>query len=257
MMSDGATHFRIETAVLQIKALHVPHNISLLYCPWINWALERLVKELLMVFRAVLFKLQQQRDHWPSIVTLVQSALSNSPSPHWCDRAPITIINRRSMSTPINTILRGDKPKPLTLVELQSKKVLNNHKLMEDMNALHLGVYAALVNHCEWVHHNTLKVKPINFEKDDYVLMARNGLAVGEKQCLQWRGSRHVVKAFSGYVFLTEDLWAGILQDVRGTRLKFNKDSRLNTWAILSHVLASEMGMPVARPLRLVKDKDS
>lgn len=44
------------------------------------------------------------------------------------------------------------------------------------------------------------------------------------------------------------------LQIVLGTRLKFYTDNTSDTTAILSHVLASETGMPVLRPLQLVED---
>lgn len=72
--------------------------------------------------------------------------------------------------------------------------------------------------------------------------------------CLRWRGPRRVTKALNDYTFQVEDLRNGVLSIAHGTRLKFYHDPSLDTTAIMSHVLSSETGMPVARLLRLVEE---
>ena len=47
-----------------------------------------------------------------------------------------------------------------------------------------------------------------------------------------------------------------MVEAVHGTRLKFYRDSSLNTTTIMSHVLSSETGMPVARLMRLVDTEE-
>ncbi len=77
--------------------------------------------------------------------------------------------------------------------------------------------------------------------------MAREDFSEGEKLALRWRGPRRVIKANSDFVFQVEYLRNGALEEVHASRLKFYSDSSLNKKAILSHVISSETGMPVAR----------
>jgi transposase InsO family protein len=60
LMSDWPTHFKNETLRLVSKGLKVPHHFTLTYCPWSNGAVERLGKELLKTFRAVVSELQMR-----------------------------------------------------------------------------------------------------------------------------------------------------------------------------------------------------
>ena len=64
-----------------------------------------------------------------------------------------------------------------------------------------------------------------------------------------------MIKALSDYVYRVEDLRTGNYDDIHAARLKFYRDSDLDAEAIMSHVLSSETGMPVARLLRLL-DQD-
>ncbi len=96
---------------------------------------------------------------------------------------------------------------------------------------------------------------PANFTEGDFVLVAREDMSAGEKLALRWRGPRRVLKALSDHVFLVEDLRNGAVEEVHACRLKFYSDPSLNTRAIMSHVLASETGMPVARLMGLVEDE--
>lgn len=90
----------------------------------------------------------------------------------------------------------------------------------------------------------------------DYVLVAPNEFPVGEKLSLRWRGTRRIVKAISEYVFQIEDLRNRQLEDVHGTRLKYFRDSALDTEANMDHAIASETGMSVQRLMRLVDTEE-
>lgn len=90
------------------------------------------------------------------------------------------------------------------------------------------------------------------FSEEDFVLVARENFAAGEKVALLWRGLRRVVKAQSEYVFRVEELRNGVIEEAHCSRLKFYHDSSLDQKAIMPNVIASETGMPVQRLLRLV-----
>lgn len=93
------------------------------------------------------------------------------------------------------------------------------------------------------------------FSEGDYVLVTREHFYESEKLCMRWWGPRRVTKCLSDYVFQVEDLRNGNIETVPGTRLKFYADDSLDLKAILSHVLASETGMPVSRLLSLVEQE--
>lgn len=60
------------------------------------------------------------------------------------------------------------------------------------------------------------------------------------------------MKALREYVLRVKDVRNGKLDDVHGMRLNFYQYGDLDQKMIMSHVLSSETGMPVARLLRLV-----
>lgn len=82
-------------------------------------------------------------------------------------------------------------------------------------------------------------------------MVAREDFGPDEKLSLRWSGPRRTTKALSDFVVQVEDLRNGKLEDIHGTRLKYYRDSSLDNEVIMSHVLATETGMPISRLLRL------
>lgn len=87
-------------------------------------------------------------------------------------------------------------------------------------------------------------------------MVAKEDFSKGEKLALQWRGPRRIVCAKSDYIYQAEDLRNVLTEDVHIARLKFYADDSLDTTAILSHVIASETGMPVARLMGIKESPD-
>jgi len=254
LMSDGPTHFRNETVRLVAKGLKVPHHFTLPYTPWSNGAVERLGKELLRVFRSVVSELQMDLKEWPDLMPLVQSALNNAPSPQRGNVAPITAFTGMEPSPPIATFLRTVTTKPVTLSEVQRERAINTEALTARVAELHPLVEETVRNNRQKSRDSASRGTLPNFEEGDFVLFAREEFFAGEKLALRWRGPRRIIKALSDYVYQVEDLRNGMVEDIHGTRLKFYRDSALDTTAIMSHVLSSETGMPVARLMRLVDE---
>lgn len=257
LMSDGPSHFKNETLQLLAKGLSTPHSFTLPYCPWSNGAVERLGKELLRVTRSLLSELQQRPDSWPQLVPVVQSAINNAPSPQRNGVAPITAFTGREPSTPISTFLRMGDSVPQTISEAQREKGFNIQSLITAMEDLHPLIEHSLEKERKRIRNARNRGELANFQEGDFVLVARDDFHKGEKLCVRWRGPRRVTKCLNDYAFQVEDLRNGDLQIVHGTRLKFYADNSLDTTAIISHVLASETGMPVSRLLQLVEDNGS
>lgn len=253
LMSDGPSHFKNDTLRILAKGLRSPHHFTLPYCPWSNGAIERLGKELLRVARSLLSELQQRPSEWPQLVPLFQSAINNSPSPQRDNIAPITAFTGRQPSPPISTFLQSADSQPMTITETQRERAFNLQAVIKAMDELHPLVEQSLTHQRNRMRIARQKGDLPNFREGDYVLVAREHFHEGEKLCLRWRGPRRVTSCLNDYSFQVEDLRNGELQEVHGTRLKFYTDESLDADAILSHVLASETGMPVSRLLRLIE----
>ncbi len=81
LMSAGGTHFQNETMRLLSRERRAPHHFTLPQTPWSNGGIERLGKEVLRMFRAVLSDLKMRPSEWPDLVPVLQSALNWAPSP--------------------------------------------------------------------------------------------------------------------------------------------------------------------------------
>lgn len=256
LMSDGPTHFRNETLRLIAKGLKTTHHFTLPYSPWSNGAVERLGKEMLRVFRSIVSEFQMSLDEWPDLLPVVQSALNNAPSPSRGNISPITAFVGKEPTPPIATFLRTDSVKPITVTDAQRERLINVQALKDRVAELHPLVAESVRKNRQRSREAASAGTLPNFSEGDYVLVAREEFSAGEKLCLRWRGPRRVVKAQNDYVFQVEDLRNGAVEDIHGTRLKFYRDADLDTRAIMSHVLSSETGMPVARLMRLEETDD-
>lgn len=253
-MSDGPTHFKNETIRLLTKGLHSRHHFTLPYCPWSNGAVERLGRELLRISRALLSKTQFPKEEWPQLPPIFQSAINNSPSPARNNIAPITAFTGAAPSRPIDTFIRTTDSSVVTLTDIQRERALHVDSLIKYMDQLHPMIHSQLQKNRSQSRSVRSRGELANFTEGDYVLVAREDFFENEKLCLRWRGPRRVIKALNDYVFKVEDLRNGETEDIHGTRLKFYADDSLDARVILSHVLASETGMPVSRLIKLVDD---
>lgn len=125
LMSDVPTHFRNETISLVEKGLKVPHHFTLPYCPWSNGDIERLGRELVRTFRAVLSELKSKNNEWPDLLPVIQSILNNSQSPQSGNIAPISAFLGRDPTPPISTFLRSNTSTTMTLKSASMEKTVN------------------------------------------------------------------------------------------------------------------------------------
>lgn len=252
LMWHGPFHFKNETLRLLAKSLRTPHHFTLPYCPWTNGAVESLGKELLCVTRAVLSELKMRHDDWPLSVPLFQSELNNVHSPQRKDIVRITGFTGSPSSNANPTFLLSADFQPVSITDVQMDSALYFSELVRFLDALHPLIHHHTHRECERIHHSRSKEQTLaKFSEGAYVLVARGTVFEGEKLCLRWRGRRRVIKPLSDYVSRFEDLRTSECDDIHGTRLKFYRDNYLDETFVISHVLSSEIGMPVARLLQL------
>lgn len=251
LMSDGPTHFKNETIRRLTKALKVPHHFTLPYTPWSNGAVERLGKEILRTFRAIISELQMDFNEWPDILPMIQSILNMSPSPQRGYVSPITAFTGLKPTPPISAIVRTATSTTIEVSNIYKERLINIQALLDLCAEIHPTIQSDLQANRKRAREQASRGKLANFTEGDFVLVARSEFNKGEKLALRWRGPRRVIKALNEHVYQIEDLRNGNLQDVHASMLKFYSDSLLDEKAILSHVLQSETGMVVARLMGL------
>jgi hypothetical protein len=201
-------------------------------------------------------ELELRPEEWPDILPLLQSALNNAHSPQRGTISPVTAFTGMDSTPPISTFLRSNTTTPVPLTDVQRERALNISALQDHVADLQRVVQQTVADNRRRAREAASRGELPRFSEGDYVLVARSGFNAGEKLALRWRGPRCIVKALSNYVFQVEDLCNGTISDIHGTRLKLYSDRSLDTTAIMSHVLSSEIGMPVARLMRLMDSPD-
>ena len=91
------------------------HNFMLLCTSWSNGAVERLGKEAFKVFRANLSELKMDMIEWPSLVSIVQSALNNSSCPQRGNIVPVTAFTGMEVKTPSSKFIKASRGPSATI----------------------------------------------------------------------------------------------------------------------------------------------
>lgn len=115
LMLDAPTHFKNETLRLVAKGLKKPHRLTFPYYPWSNGAVERLGKDIVRKFRAVLSELLFRPKECPDLLPLVQSALNNAPSAQRGKVAPLTAFTGQDSIPPVKNFLGTETSAPVAL----------------------------------------------------------------------------------------------------------------------------------------------
>lgn len=100
LMSVGPTLFKNEASRLVAKGRKTPNHYMLLFCTWINGAMDCLQKELVWTFSTDLSELQFCRKEWPDLLRLVKSVLNKASSQLRGNIAPFTAFTWQEPNDP-------------------------------------------------------------------------------------------------------------------------------------------------------------
>lgn len=131
------------------------------------------------------------------------------------------------------------------------ERLLNVDILYKQMAENQLEINAKLTDKCARARKNAIHSLLPNVDAGDYVLVPRSQRFTREKLAKRSRWARRIVKAVSDYNYSVHEFCSDAVEDYHIKRLKFYPDSNLNTEAIMSHVLLSETGVAVSRPVTL------
>lgn len=175
------------------------------------------------------------------------------PSPQRKHIYPNTAFTGLAANLPMSTFFRTLTCSSVSITKLQRECALNSERLQTKIADLHPLVQKALQADHERMRQSSSRGVLPKFSEGDFVLVAREDFAAGEKSDFRWRGPRPVVKALRSYVFQVAYLRNGIAEEAHGSRLQFYPDCSLNQDANMSHFIASETAMPVQRLLSSVE----
>lgn len=212
--------------------------------------------ELIRVFRSVLSEPLMPFEEWTHLLPLIESALNNAPSQQWKNIALITALTGMDLTPPIYIFLRTTTVNSVTVSEKDRERILNLSGLQARVAELHPLARSSVRSMHERKRKAAERGELPTFTEGHFVLVAREDFFAGEKLALRCGRPRRILKAINGYFFQVEDLQNVSKEEVHGTRLKTYRGYTLDTNAIMSHVLSSETGMPVARLMRLIEEPD-
>ena len=87
----------------------IQQHFTCAYAPWANGTVERLNREVKLLFTKLTQELRLPQKKWPQLVPLVVSALNNTPSTTRGGLAPVTSFLGEPAQTPLSHVLGNDR----------------------------------------------------------------------------------------------------------------------------------------------------
>ena len=229
-VSDQGSHFKNQVLKELKQRLNTTQHFTPAYCPWVNGTVERLNRDILAIFRALLSERRQLPREWPQLCPLVQSSINNTASTMLNNLAPITVFLGRPASNPLDAVfsIRSggivDATKRSDAVNIGE---LTN-KLRTSMQVMHKEVAAHQEKmrsaHKEKYTKGTLP----NFDTGDYVLVAKHVMGLKQsKLTATWYGPMQIVGSKSPWLYEVKNLLTDEVQQAHCSHLRFYHDPSL------------------------------
>ena len=193
-VSDQGAHFK-NTVLRELnERLQAKHPFTLPYCPLSNGTVERVNRDVLTVFRALLSEYRLLDRQWMQLKPLVQTAINHTPVQSLGNVAPITVLTGLRANNPLDTVCLIETP-PGTTRMTPTKINEIRHQLIMNLQDLHKDVIDSMHPRAE------TQGVTINFDVGDFVLVARpvTGAAKDKLKAI-WRGPMRITKVISSHI---------------------------------------------------------
>ncbi|OWZ13411.1 LOW QUALITY PROTEIN: hypothetical protein PHMEG_00013270 [Phytophthora megakarya] len=187
-LESDQVHFKNELITQVCKKLNIDQSLVVVYAPWINGTVTRLIGDVLNIIRVLLIEYKLDTHEWVYLLLLVQGSLNHTPVRSLGDKAPSEVYTGLPRLTPFEHILldRG-----------QHIKVLKASTLPADYCSSLAGLHWEEVDQREKRRlQNMTRSKGIkcNFSVGEFVLWPRIDTRVSTgKRLARWGGSFVVV----------------------------------------------------------------
>ena len=230
-ISDQGAHFKNTTVNLLNRELRAFHHFTTPYHPQANGTVESMCKEVLRAARALLSEFRLKPSEWPSVIRLIQSILNHSVRPSLNNRAPITAFAGLPADNPLRTLLPPPPASPASLDFVKAQRIVHIESLIKSLDELHRNVAEKRTRKRQQEvdrHNDRTRIRPVNFDIGDFVLVADTEKHSGNKLRLKWKGPRRITRCESALVYEVEDLLNQSNNLIHVSRLKFYADSQLH-----------------------------
>jgi hypothetical protein len=196
------------------------HHFTIAYTPWSNGTVERVMKDIIALFRKMLHNSNKiDYDLWPYLIPHIMSVINGRPQRKLNGLSPRQVFMGISNDNELD-VLFNPYEDILTSVVNTSDVAAYYDNLLKSLEVMHKNVKDSR----EVIRQRNLKAQrfsvPINFGIGDFVLVAIVSRKL-RKLHAQWRGPYRIKRAVSPYVYECEDLNANITINVHVRRIKF------------------------------------
>ena len=227
--SDGGTHFTGQVMQMVSSRLGVVQHFGVANVSWSHGTVERMNREVLRTFRAVLSERRRPPSEWPLALEAVQWAL-NSAYRERMGTTPFQMMTGRPPATPMS-VLAGKDGDAWTVEELDvSCEQMQSWVAgwVREQEDLRRDVVKRVREQRERVREVSGRGCLPVFEVGDFVLLARVRKPGRVPKLVQtWTGPWRVVPGRSEHVRVVEDIVTGETKEVHVVRMRPYADSSL------------------------------
>ncbi|POM69893.1 Hypothetical protein PHPALM_13794 [Phytophthora palmivora] len=238
-ISDQGSHFTSEVMSMLCNKMKCDQRFSVAYCPWINGSIERLNRDVLQVFRAMILEYKLDLDHrdWMSLLSVVQCSLNHTPLPSLAYKSPLELFTGLPPPSPFRHAFVTRSGQDILIEAGNSDKIERSlAQLRASIQKMHREVSTAKEKQTLLNKKKERGENIVNFSVGDYVLRSRVDEKHLNKLLVTWVGPYVVTEAHPLY-FVVRSLVTGKTSDVHASRLKFFDDSDLQvTEELLQHI---------------------
>ena len=217
-VSDQGPHFKNECIDAVRRAFKVNHHFTCPEAAWSNGTVERVNREVLRLFRALLSENRMGKEQWLWLREAVQAIINHTPTERLGQRSPMEVHTGQRSAQPLDCVLiKPAKGKRLAAVSpVKFPAALDDYmrELQLCLDEMHQRVSAQQRSRHEANKRQAdggievmVKKRPVakhgGFDVGDFVLVARD---TQDKLAVRWLGPMRVVKVVSDWVYEVEDL---------------------------------------------------
>eukprot|EP00752_Nemacystus_decipiens_P007839 g7004.t1 len=237
-VSDTATHFKNKILSTLQTALGVDRRFTVANSPWSNGTCERMMREVVRTFKAILQERRKSVREWVDLVPAVQWALNTAYRERY-GSTPYHVMFGRAPTTAFATLASfsgGNNEWQVDALDPEAMK-LHVKNIVDAQAKLHKQV-ATLVEKNRAKQRNAASRGQLpDFAVGDYVMVARVRRAgPTPKLAATWTGPWRVVTAEQKHVYGVQNIISGEVRDVHVARLRFYSDSALEVTSDLKEV---------------------
>ncbi|CAM9997209.1 unnamed protein product, partial [Chrysoparadoxa australica] len=229
LVSDGPTHFKNQLIYHLGQLMGWQHHFSMANMSHTHGTCERVMREILRTFKAILNQAGMRPDQWRDVVNVVQYALNTAPRTRKMGLTPFH-MGIGNQAEPLTMVIQSQEEAGWTNIPLTPEQVQAHTKDLQDaLAALHKPVSEAAEASRMRGRVTQSQGKRAGFEIGDFVMVARvKRRGRQHKLVATWMGPYRVTGTKSEHVFVVQHLLTGAISEHHSGRLSWYADASLN-----------------------------